>query len=190
MGQKAEFNHNRTAQIFGAHDIQWIREGTPGVGNFLIFDNGMFRPSERPRSAVLEIDVHDEEMGQYIWQHEAGYKVLDPPLEREQVSNQVVGYWVLHSYDGTRLYQDHAQGAKKMPNGNIMAATGDRVVELSPEGDVVWGYRGLSEFERFAPDHSLFAEWDMTPKGRLADRAEPGGRPGPGAVGGGGQLIN
>ena len=59
-----------------------------------------------------------------------------------------------------------------MPNGNIMAATGDRVVELSPEGDVVWEYRGLSEFERFAPDHSLFAEWDMTPKGRLAD---PGG---------------
>ena len=80
MGQKAECNHNRTAQIFGAHDIQWIREGTPGVGNFLIFDNGMFRLSERPRSAVLEIDVHDEEMGQYIWQHEAGYKVLDPPL--------------------------------------------------------------------------------------------------------------
>jgi hypothetical protein len=91
-------------QLFGAHDIQWIRPyhwkkprlatdkwpdpstytksgiALPGAGNFLIFDNSLFNPTGT-RSRILEIDPRigasgavEVPHGQYIWPDIAGYQ--------------------------------------------------------------------------------------------------------------------
>ena len=45
-------------QIGGNHDIQWIKEGLPGAGNLLLFNNGMSVPrAQRDRDAQSEMLV-------------------------------------------------------------------------------------------------------------------------------------
>ena len=74
---------NGYQQVFFSHDIQWIasREAQatetqmPGIGNFLIFNNGARQPGTT-FSSVIEIDPYDGsmELGRYVPEIAAGYK--------------------------------------------------------------------------------------------------------------------
>ena len=108
QGIKPSFQYEGHSQMYGAHDIQWIRPyhwerphpeagdkwldpaalyGTksvalPGAGNFLIFDNGCYNPTGY-RSRILEINPYlnaqGVNTGWFVNPPDAGYtKTVQP----------------------------------------------------------------------------------------------------------------
>ncbi len=140
-------------QIGGNHDIQWIKEGLPGAGNLLLFNNGMSVPrAQRDRDAqseVLEInpylDANGVDKGHYVNPPEAGYTYIPetdaagrhPPVTR-LVSKQIVA--AHRPLEGFVSY--HSSGVQRLPNGNALVglARPGRLVEMTPDDEVVWEY--------------------------------------------------
>ena len=191
-------------QIGGNHDIQWIEDGLPGAGNLLLFNNGMSVPrAQRDRDAqseVLEINPYlngdGADTGRYVNPPEAGYTYIpetdatgrQPPVTR-WVSRQIVGAY--RPLDGFVSY--HGSAVQRLPNGNtlISLARPGRLVEVAPDGEVVWEYvnpvtaedgivttvitsrhtntmGGWSPY-RYSPDHPGLAGKDLTPKGPITE---------------------
>jgi len=95
---------------------QIVKQHTPHIlenGNMLIFDNGN---DDRPWSRVLEIN----------------------PLNNETI-------W---EYTGTpkeSFYSKIFSSAFRLPNGNTLICEGlkDRIIEVTPEKEIVWEYSGI-----------------------------------------------
>jgi len=171
-GQSVPTLYNKTngQQLFGPHDIQWIDEGLPGAGNFLIFDNGALRPAEYNASWVYEINPFisgldangDPIIGTTITREaDAGY-TGDSILQR---SNQVVWEVESRDSDNNRLYSNRTSGAQRLPNGNTLICPNrsGTLVEVTQEGDVVWDHRGITGFRvyRYPYDYSGFDGLDF-----------------------------
>ena len=144
-------------QIGGNHDIQWIKDGLPGAGKLLLFNNGQSvprtgAPTRDPQSELLEIDPHLDANGVrqpgYVNPPAAGYTTQlgdgkDPsgtpwyPLTR-QYSKQIV--WAFRPEDAFVSF--HGSGLQRLPNGNTLAelARPGRLVEVTAGGEVVWEY--------------------------------------------------
>lgn len=135
-------------QIGGAHDIQWIAEGLPGAGNFLIFNNAEYLCEHTPQSYVMEInpylDASGTNTGHYVNPPDAGYNtVLSPDVTDKTpklVSKQVV--WNYSSKSNLTLYSNIGCSAQRLSNGNtlVCADTWGYVMEVTPAGDTVWDY--------------------------------------------------
>ncbi|MBW1768204.1 MAG: aryl-sulfate sulfotransferase [Deltaproteobacteria bacterium] len=175
-------------QTFFTHDIQWIRNGLPGAGNFLIFDNGE-RHLQCTYSTVYEINPYDGPMiyGIYVPQMEAGSK-------RGGESNQIA--WKYKSENPCSFYARNISGAQRMPNGNtvICAGTWGQFFEVTKEGEVVWEYicpgtrAGIRKFigdgdayqnstfrvYRYAADHPALKDRDLKPLGTITELAAQG----------------
>ncbi|RMD84660.1 MAG: hypothetical protein D6808_06640 [Candidatus Dadabacteria bacterium] len=112
-----EYTGDYKGGLGGGHEAHMIREGLPGAGNVLIFDNGsVVHPGE---SFVLEIN----------------------PVTKKTV-------WVLDL--GKKLYSKAAGSAQRLPNGNTLVSedkTG-RVLEVTPQKEVVWEFRNSYETNR------------------------------------------
>jgi hypothetical protein len=110
-------------QLFVQHDAQWIPEGSPGVGNILIFNNGQGRP-DGDYSSVDEIVPPVDSAGNYTgtgpaaptWRY-----VADPPSD---------------------FYARHISGAQRLPDGNTLICDGPsaHLFEVDAGGEVVWEY--------------------------------------------------
>ena len=191
-------------QIGGNHDIQWIKAGLPGAGNLMLFNNGMSVPrAQRDRDAqseVLEINPYLDgdgvDTGHYVNPPEAGYTFIpetdaagrNPPVTR-LVSKQIVAaYRPLHAF-----VSYHSSGVQRLPNGNtlISLARPGRLVEVTPDDEVVWEYVNPVTAEagivttviasehtnilggwspiRYSPDHPGLAGKDLTPKGPITE---------------------
>jgi hypothetical protein len=168
-------------QLFFTHDIQWIRQGLPGAGHFLIFDNGAHH-LKNTHSSIYEINPYDGAMkdGMYVMQMKVG-------SDRRGVSNQIV--WSYASKVPGNFYAKHISGCQRMPNGNtvICAGTWGQFFEVTPGGDVVWEYinpvtssgaletindkvdQGNSVFRihRYGFDHPAFKDRELASKGKL-----------------------
>lgn len=109
--------------ISGQHDAHMIRQGNPGAGNILVFDNqgpagfppvhlGLFLASR-----ILEIDPITE---QIVWQYDAS------------CSNRAL--W--------KFYSSFISGAQRLPNGNTLICEGmnGRLFQVTTEGEIVWEY--------------------------------------------------
>ena len=145
-------------QVGGVHDIQWIKDGLPGAGNLLLFNNGLSVPRAYgdydPQSEFMEINPYLGENGvekdDYVNPPEAGYTLLmpgttrsllgsqDPRASRRQFSNQIVSMY--HTIDGFSSH--HGSAVQRLPNGNtlVQLARPGRMVELTADGEVVWEY--------------------------------------------------
>lgn len=139
-------------QMGGTHDIQWIRDGIPGAGDLLLFNNGLTVPradgDPDPQSEILQInpflDADGVEQDDYVNPPEAGYSDVMPGGEESQnlvtrlFSKQIV--WMYHTSDGFNSH--HGSATQRLPNGNTMAqlARVGRLLEITPEGEVVWEY--------------------------------------------------
>jgi len=114
-------------RLFGQHDIQWIPDGYPGAGNFLVFNNGLGRTST-PWSSVDEFTPPVDSSGNYT---------LAPSVAFGPTSE----VW---SYFDTpaAFYADHISGAERMPNGNTLICDGPagRLFEVDAAGVVVWDW--------------------------------------------------
>jgi len=121
----------RLGQIIGQHHAHIIPRGLPGEGNILLFDNGGaagygapnpsaptgFDNARRDFSRVLEIDPVSLEIK---WQY-------PPPGPGP---------------GGNRLYSSFVSSAQRLPNGNTLISEGNggRLIEVTPEHEIVWEY--------------------------------------------------
>jgi hypothetical protein len=120
----------KIGQIIGQHHAHMVPRGLPGEGNLLLFDNGGaagygapnpssptgFDNARRDFSRVLELDPLTLEIK---WQ----YPAPGPGI-------------------GGRLYSSFVSSAQRLPNGNtlITEGNGGRIIEVTPEHEIVWEY--------------------------------------------------
>ncbi len=118
-------------QVIGQHHAHLVPRGLPGEGNILVFDNGGaagygapnpaapagFDNARRDFSRVIEFDPLTLDIK---WQY--------PPPGRGP--------------GGNRLYSSFVSSAQRLPNGNtlITEGNGGRIIEVTPEHEIVWEY--------------------------------------------------
>ncbi|MDH7515084.1 MAG: aryl-sulfate sulfotransferase [Bacteroidota bacterium] len=115
-------------KLFGQHDVQWIAEGLPGEGNFLVFNNGLFR-YDGPYSTVEEIVPPLREDGTYALEEGKPYAPENP-------------LWLYRAPKPADFYSKNISGAQRLPNGNTLVCEGarGRFFEVTPSGEIVWEY--------------------------------------------------
>ncbi|MEW4413147.1 aryl-sulfate sulfotransferase [Clostridium sp. AN503] len=123
-------------QIIGQHHVHMIPKGLPGEGNILIFDNGGWAgygaPSRTSKDGT-KTDIRDHSR----------------VIELDPVTLKVV--W---EFDGSiwpgmmgitsksKFYSQLISSAQRLPNGNTLIDEGcsSRILEVTPEKEVVWEY--------------------------------------------------
>ncbi|MEI6899765.1 MAG: aryl-sulfate sulfotransferase [Bacteroidota bacterium] len=145
--EKATAGHK---QLGGSHDIQWIKTGLPGAGNFLVFDNAQNLFELTGQSYVIEINPYlnssGVNTGQFVNPPDAGYIVQGSPdanlmKENKNVSKQIV--WKYSSKNNTSFYSTIGSSAQRLPNGNtlVCAMNDGHFFEVHPsDTSVVWEY--------------------------------------------------
>ena len=160
-------------KLFGQHDIQWIEPGCPGMGNFLLFNNGDSR-TPIPYSSVDLIAPPMDSLGNYARAPGSAFGPSAPA-------------WTYVSDPETLFYSDHISGAQRLKNGNTLICSGatGRFFEVTPAGETVWEYvnpvndsgpqfqgtdiRNNMVFRcyRYAPDYAGLVGRDLTPMGPI-----------------------
>ena len=105
------------------HGIDWIPEGYPGAGNFLLYNNN--HPPNSQSSAVLELESIADENGSY-------------PIVDNEPFGPINPLWVYES----DFHSNTQSGAYRMPNGNtlITVVEDERIFEVNIDGDIQWEY--------------------------------------------------
>ncbi|MDC7219476.1 MAG: aryl-sulfate sulfotransferase [Spirochaetales bacterium] len=164
-------------RLYQQHDAQWIKEGNPGAGNILIFNNGIDRPGIK-HSTIEEVVVPVGEDGSY------------PDLAQGEAYAPRDAVWTYAAEDRQEFYSPEISGAQRLPNGNTLICEGipGHFFEVTPEGETVWSYgnpivvnevlkkgevptidgRGhpnnaVFKIHRYAPDYPGLAGKDLTP---------------------------
>jgi hypothetical protein len=188
--EKATAGHK---QMGGAHNIQWIKPGLPGEGNFLIFNNGQNLFELTPQSYILEINPYLNSAGintgRFVNPPSAGYNVVNSPdnnlmKEKKNISKQVV--WRYSSKNNTTFFSTIGSGVQRLPNGNtfVCAMNDGHFFEIAPEDtSLVWEYinpltrDGIKKIKtdnyptynaafrayRYTMDHPALKNHDLTP---------------------------
>jgi len=108
--------------FFAQHGIDWIPDGYPGEGNFLVFNNrNQDHPNEQ--SAVIEFESIADENGFY-------------PIEDNQPFGPSEFIWFYQD----DFFSNIQSGAYRLPNGNtlITVTSQERIFEISYSGEVQW----------------------------------------------------
>lgn len=161
--------------LFAPHSGIWIKEGLPNEGHFMVFNNGKHRPrvgSENSYSDVMTFASPLKLNGNY------GLK--------ESYNQSSVA--ILFQYGGKRVEYFNSSimsNVQPLPNGNILinVARGSRILEITPEKELVWDYRipanqdllidkelesgkyGAFNVQRYPTDMVGFAGKDLRAKG-------------------------
>jgi hypothetical protein len=174
-------------RLFHQHDPQWIPAGSPGEGHITIFNNGADRSGGENYSTVVEIETPIQADGTYKREDGKPFLPLDP-------------CWEYNPNKEARFFANFISGAHRLANGNTLICSGPdgRVLEVRPDGTVVWEYRNpfaslsdngkldersfsLFRATRIPPDHpalrgKTLAPLDPQPKTAemiLAERPKP-----------------
>jgi hypothetical protein len=120
------------------HDIRWIPEGFPGAGNLMAFSNTV-RGAAPPYSEVVEFTPPRNQDGRYELEDGVPFGPGEP-------------VWTFS--DG--FFSPFISGAQRLANGNTLVNFGPqgRIVEATPEGDIVWEYWSPYSGEVRLPDGS------------------------------------
>ncbi len=131
-------------RLFYQHDIQWIREGLPGEGKLLVFNNGNERQPE-PYSSIEEWFPPLEPDGNYSLNAEGCYGPDSADLVFADPENFYCGF---------------QGGVNRQPNGNslITYSSNRSLFEVDTEGTVVWEYIDpmnlyTARAHRYSPDY-------------------------------------
>lgn len=123
--------------IVGQHHSHMIPRGLPGEGNILVFDNGGSAGYGAPNpgsptgvdnalrdySRVLEIDPTTLEV---IWRCGSGGMPGPGPDKMQNI----------------HFFSNFISSAQRLPNGNTLITEGSsgRIIEVTPEREIVWEY--------------------------------------------------
>jgi hypothetical protein len=110
-------------KLFGQHDATWIKQGYPGEGNILIFNNG----GSRHYSSVDEIIPPVNEFGEYYSEEGQAYG----PEEQT---------WIYTADPPNSFYSQNVGGAQRLENGNTLISNGHQgyVFEVTQSKTTVW----------------------------------------------------
>jgi hypothetical protein len=155
------------------HNIQWIDDGKPGAGSFLVFANTFHMPGQ---SLIVQFNPYegDKYDGNYVKQEDGGYKyVLLSGKDNVTLSSQVewafcTGIWGAWAKQG--FYSGHISGVERMENGNYLICSGEagHVFEITPgydeatgktsakNGQIVWEFKNPFVAERpYSPERAF-----------------------------------
>ena len=186
-------------QIGGSHDVQWIDDGLPGAGHFLVFNNGQYLYDRTCQSYAVEINgflnAAGQDTGYYVNPPDAGYTEWKPEnkdthKQKRNVSNQIVWQYGSKSHQG--FFSHIGSGCQRLANGNtlICAMTEGHLLEVTEDGELVWEYTnpintdGIKEVNvdqypmnnamfrayRYTADHPALAGRDLTPGDTLTGK--------------------
>jgi hypothetical protein len=118
---------NRT--LYSQHDPTWIKEGLPGAGNMLIFNNGVLRPGGNFSSAdeiILPLNAN----GTY-------------DLAPNESYAPATATWVGTHPDPMTFYSGTTSGCQRLPNGNTLMVEGEtgRFIEIDSASSLVWSWQ-------------------------------------------------
>ena len=124
-------------QLFYQHQVEWVPEGWPGAGNLTVFNNGGDGPPGE-WSSVLEIAPPLAADGSYALEPSAPFGPAAPA-------------WSYTAAVKETFYAPFISGAHRLLGGNTFICSGPqgRLMEVTPEGQVVWELR--SPFRGKAP---------------------------------------
>jgi hypothetical protein len=116
-------------KLFGQHNARWIKAPRPDSGKIMIFNNGLYRPSQTYSS----VDV------------------INPPLLTGNGGYLLNGsspygpqtlYWQYQPPTSVHLYSAYMSGAQPLSNRNTLLCEGDngRFIEVDTAGNIVWEY--------------------------------------------------
>ena len=116
-------------QLYGQHDAQWIKPGTPGEGNILIFNNGEGR-KEGEYSSNEEITPPLKADGSYEWMEGEAYGPTKPA-------------WQYVAAKKEEFFSSFLSGVQRLPNGNTLICSGaqGRMFEVTRDGNVAWEHK-------------------------------------------------
>lgn len=145
--EKATAGHK---QLGGSHDIQWIKPGLPGEGEFLVFCNGQNLFELTPQSYIIQVNPYLNSTGtvteNFVNPPSAGYRVVNSPdanlmKEKKNVSKQIT--WSYSSKNNTSFYSTIGSSVQRLPNGNTLVCSMNdgHFFEVSAlDSSVVWEY--------------------------------------------------
>lgn len=112
-------------KYFQQHDVEWIKDGSPGAGNFTCFNNGLGRGNY---STVDEFTPAVDTAGNYTL-----------------TAGSFTPSSFVWTYQGTAidsLYSENISGAQRLPNGNTIICAGGNglFIEVTPAKKIVWKY--------------------------------------------------
>jgi len=149
-GNPANYNRGtkEDRELWGQHDVQWIRAGLNGAGNLLMFNNG---GKDRPWSTVLELALPMHEDGSYQLADGEAYGPTDK-------------VWLYDPEPPEKFFSFFVSGAQRLPNGNtlINQGAGAKIREVTADGTIVWEYRytdygvppdGMFRANKYPSDH-------------------------------------
>ncbi len=153
--------------LYGPHDAHWIKEGLPGAGNILIFNNGWAQPPVN-YSSIIEMDPNT---GEKVWEYK--------------------------SKSNNSFYSHHISGVQRLPNGNtfVCSGTSGHMFEVTNKGEVVWEYISPVTFggvkswvddsgagmvfraHRYGPDYPGLKGKKLKPQGQIAEDIKDAWKP-------------
>jgi len=152
-------------KLFNQHDVKFIPQGFPGAGNITVFNNDIPGPDNKfpnliaamlaARSPDPEIAISD--IGNYSSVFE-----FTPPTDEdgsyilpdsEPFGPQEPG-WIYMAPDTYSLYSSVMSGAQRMKNGHTLIVTSfnGRMIEVTPDKQIVWEYWNPYNFQYMLPD--------------------------------------
>ncbi len=107
------------------HSINWIPDGYPGEGNFILFNNYHSGSGPWGESAVLEFISPVDSGGNYF-------------IENGEPFGPESFYWI---YEGN-IFTAMQGGSFRQPNGNTLITDCDsaHLIEVTQAGEIVWEY--------------------------------------------------
>ena len=113
-------------KLFFQHDASWIKQGYPGEGNILVFNNGNDRPSGQ-YSSVDEFTPPVNSNGEYYLEPGSAYGPED-------------FLWSYTANPPTTFYSHVFGGALRLMNGNTLICGGvtGKFFEVTPDKTTVW----------------------------------------------------
>jgi hypothetical protein len=115
-------------KFYGQHDATWIKNGCPGTGDILVFNNGVNRPGGW-YSTVDEIIPPVDDDGNYYLESGMSY---GPEAQT----------WIYIADPPQNLNAGIVSGAERLPSGDtlICDGVGGHFFEVTSEGTTVWEY--------------------------------------------------
>ena len=164
--------------FYGQHDVQWIPEGHPQAGQFVIYNNG----DSRPGCPCSTIDAWTPPL-----LNDGSYELQDDAAWGPNAWD-----WSYPETPATSFFSPNISGVQPQPNGNylICEGAGGRLFEVTQQGAVVWEYinpegnfgispqgsnpqqNSVFRAYRYGPDYPGFEGHDLTPGEPLEGNSE------------------